>query len=162
MLEKFKKMSLTRKVAVGLLFLSTLGMLVNGELLGALIAGALACYLAIRSERPNSDTAYVEQCIEKFEEMSLTRKLVVGFLGLSSLAMLVDGGFFGALIIGAIAYYLTITSGEKKAEAIQTYNEESDDEYLSRQQEDDDAYWMQKEEERIQEERRIIDEGLPG
>jgi hypothetical protein len=90
----------------------------------------------------------------KFKEMSLTRKFVVGFFALSALAMLVDGGFFGALIVGAVAYYLTVTSGEQVIENNLPQHVESDDELRLRQEEYAAACDMEKEERLAEMDRR--------
>lgn len=91
--------------------------------------------------------------LEKFKEMSLTRKFVVGFLSLCVLVSIVSASFFVALVYGTITYLLIITSGLK--DSGRASYQESDNEYYSRQQEEDDAYMLQKEEdERLEQERQ--------
>lgn len=92
--------------------------------------------------------------LEKFKKMSLARKIIVGFLVLSTLASLFDGRFFGALVTGVIAYYLFVSSG---LEATNNYQaSQSDDEFDAQQRDEDDAYMLRKEEdERLEQERQI-------
>lgn len=101
--------------------------------------------------------------LNQFKVMTLTRKIVAGYFLLSALLVLVKGSIFGTLVFLFIAYLVVITGGPTPEGY--TPPQESDEEWEARQQQaEEDAYYMQQqaEEERLEREERQLDISVRG